>query len=98
MPVGTSVERSGDLSSREDRSGFLQPPGRVLVEQTRDQRLVRQSLLNGALLDCFEVLARDADVQPAILAKRCPGITGIAVSHSLGALDGSPFSALDRFD
>jgi hypothetical protein len=53
------------------RLHLFEPSRRVLVQQARDQRLVRQALRQGSLLDRLQVLARQPDVQPSVLAKRC---------------------------
>src|SRR5580704_10769746 len=78
--------------------GLPEPPRRVLVQQTRDKRLIGKSLLERALLDCFKILRRNANVQPAILSKRRPGVATIEVPFPLDATGGPPLSALDRFE
>ena len=40
------------------------------MQQTRDQDLIRQSLRERALLDRLQVLTREPDVQPPVLAER----------------------------
>src|SRR6478735_2162321 len=75
---------------------FLEPPGRVLVQQARDQRLIRQPLGERPLLNRLQVLARQADVQPPVLAERGLGVAGVPSSLALAAAGGLPLAALDR--
>jgi hypothetical protein len=51
-------------------SDLFEAAGCVLVQQARDQRLVRQAFRQRPLLDRLQVLARQADVQPSILLER----------------------------
>ena len=49
-------------------SDLFEASGRVLVQQARDQRLIRQALRERPLLNRLQVLARQPDVQPSVLA------------------------------
>jgi hypothetical protein len=51
---------------RRDSDLFKAPSG-VLMQQARDQRLIRQTLSESPLLNRLQILARQADVQPTIL-------------------------------
>jgi hypothetical protein len=65
--------------NRQGRSSDLfEPPGRVLVQQARDQRLIRQPLCERSLLNRLEVLARQPDVQPSVLSERGLGVSRVA--------------------
>ena len=90
------VAWSGDWSI--DRPPVLKPPGRVLVQQARDQRLVRQALGECALLDCLQVLARQTDVQPPVLSERSFGVTRVARSLALASAGGLPLASVDRLE
>src|SRR5450759_1023459 len=94
------MERCSDAASgiSRIRLGFPEPPGRVLVQQARDQRLIRKPLLERAFLDGFKILRRNANVQPAILSKRRLGVATIAVSFPLDATGGPPLATPDRFE
>ena len=76
-------------------SNLFEPPGCVLVEQTRDQRLIRQPLCERSLLNRLEILARQPDVQPTVLAERRLGVAGVPSSLALAAAGGLPLAALD---
>jgi len=65
------------------KSDLLKSAGRVLVQQTRDQRLIRQSFCERPLLNRLQVLARQTNIQSTILAKRDLGIASIARSLAL---------------
>jgi hypothetical protein len=55
------------LANRESPSSdFFEPPGRVLVQNARDQRLIGQPLGERPLLNRLQVLARQADVQSTV--------------------------------
>src|SRR5262245_36647178 len=87
------------LANREsDFSDLFEPPGRVLVQQTRDQRLIRQPLCERSFLNRLQVLARQPDVQPTVLAKRGLGVSGVARSLALAAAGGLPLAALDGLE
>ena len=75
---------------------FLEPSRRVLVQQARDQRLIRQPFSQRTLLDRFQVLARQPDVQSAVFAKRGLGVAGVPGALALAALGGLPLAAVDR--
>src|SRR5260221_14242556 len=75
---------------------FPEPPGRVLVQQARDQRLIGKSLLEGALLDRFQILGRNPNVQPAILSECGLGVATVPTLGSLGRARRSPLAALHR--
>jgi hypothetical protein len=82
---------------RERRWGalhFFEAAGRVLVQQARDQRLEGQALRKRPLLDRLEVLAGQANVQPAVLAERGLGVARVANSIALPSA-GLPLTALD---
>ena len=53
---------------------LFEPPGRVPVQQARDQRLIRQPLGERPLLNRLQVLARETNIQPTILAERGLGV------------------------
>src|SRR5437867_9671773 len=92
-------EASFRLANRESRSSdFFEPPGRVLVQQARDQRLLRQPLGERPLLNRLQVLARQPDVQPPVLAERGFGVAGVPSSLALAAAGGLPFAALDGLE
>jgi hypothetical protein len=76
-------------------SNLLEAAGSVLMQQARDQRLVRQTLGECALLDRLQVLAREPNVQPSVLPERCLGVAGVASSLALAAGGGFPLTALD---
>jgi DinB family protein len=67
---------------------LFEAAGRVLVQQARDQRLVRQPFRERALLDRLQVLARQPDVQPAILAERGLGMAAPDLDRSINYLFG----------
>src|SRR5436309_15652004 len=75
-------------SSPTLRDDLLDPPGRVLVQQAGDQRLVRQPLRKRPLLNRFQVLARQSNVQPPVLAERGLRVTGVPRVFALAALRG----------
>src|SRR5271157_2380362 len=81
-----------------DRLSFPKPSGGILVQQAGDQGLIREALLERPLLDRLQVLARDADVEATVLAKRCLGIPAVAAPVPLHPLHRAPFTALDRFE
>src|SRR6185295_16964014 len=76
-------------------SDLLEPSGRVLVQQTRDQGLVRQALRERPFLNRLEVLAREPNVQPTILAERGLRIAGVAGTLALTILGRLPLAACD---
>src|SRR5882762_252389 len=89
-------EASFPLANRESRSSnFFEPSGRVFVQQARDQRLIRQPLCERPLLNRLQVLARQPDVQPPVLAERGLGVAGVPSSLALAAAGGLPLAALD---
>ena len=71
--IRLGVQRSGCAKNTENRkthvshSDLFEASGCVLVQQAGDQRLIRQTLCERPLLDRLQVLARQPDVQPAIL-------------------------------
>src|SRR5262245_40436105 len=89
-------------SVRQNRQGccsdLLEPPGRELVYQARDQRLIRQPLCEGSLLDRLQVLTRQPDVQPPVLAECGLGVAGVPSSLALAAASRLPLATLDRLE
>src|SRR5215813_4467334 len=80
----------------DSSSDFFEPPGRVLVQQARDQRLIRQPLGERPFLNRLQVLARQPDVQPPVLAERGLRVAGVARSLALAAAGGLPLAALEQ--
>src|SRR5262245_12043346 len=74
---------------------FLESPCGVLVQQTRDEGLVRQAFGESPLLNRLQVLARQPDVQTPVLPKRGLRVTGVASAFALATLGGCPLAALD---
>src|SRR5687767_9209847 len=68
------------------------------MQQAGDQRLVGQPPRECPLLDRLQVLAREPDVQPPVLAERRLGVAGVASSLALAAAGGLPLPALDRLE
>ena len=68
-------------------SHFLEAARRVLVQQARDQRLIRQALRERPLLDRLQILARQPDVQPPVLAERGLRVTGVPGALAFAAND-----------
>src|SRR3954454_6713114 len=62
---------------------LFEASGRVLVQQARDQCLIRQPLDNRALLDRLQVFAREPNVQPLVLPERALRNAGVAVRSRL---------------
>jgi hypothetical protein len=54
-----------------------------------------EAFLERALLNSFEIFARDADVQRRS-SRNVARVTGVSILLSLGTLDGSPLAALER--
>src|SRR5262245_36922994 len=79
-------------------SDFLQPTRRVLVQQAPDQRLVRQAFGERPFLDRLQVLARQPDVQPPVLAKRGLCVTGVPGALAFATLGRLPFATLNRIE
>src|SRR5439155_25250813 len=73
---------------------LLESSRRVLVQQAGDQGLVRESLRQCPLLDRLQVLARQSNIQPAILAN--VPLARVAGPFPLGTASGLPLTALDR--
>jgi hypothetical protein len=74
---------------------LFEAAGRVLVQQARDQRLVGQPFRQRTVLNCLQVLARQADIQSAVLAKRGLGVASVAGSLALALGGGLPFTAIN---
>ena len=83
---------SGDRRCEDRFSDLFEAAGRVLVQQARDQRLIRQALRERSLLDRLQVLARQPDVQPPVLAERRLGVARVASSFALAAAGGLPLA------
>ena len=73
-----------------------QAPGDVLVQQARNERLIRQPLFQRPFLEGFEVLGGDPDVHAAVLLEGCRGVPLIPVSVALKGWYRFSFSPLDR--
>src|SRR5262245_55583635 len=76
---------------------LFEASGCVLVKQARDQGLVGESLGQRSPLDRLQVLARQADVQPSILAERGLCVTGVPGACSLTPVGRLPLAALGGF-
>src|SRR4029079_13162923 len=76
-------------------SDLLEPSRCELVQQARDQGLIRQPLGERSLLDRLQVLARQRDVQPPILAECRLRVAGVPGALALATLSGLPFATLD---
>ena len=64
----------GDVPDLSTASlGHRRPPGRVLVQQLAMRVVVGEAFLQRTLLDCFQILRRDPNVQAAMLSERCLG-------------------------
>ena len=70
----------------------------MLVQQARDQRLVRQALRERALLDRFQVLAREPDVQPPVFAEGGLSVARVSSALARAARGGFPLTALDGLE
>src|ERR1700675_3345653 len=85
--IGVSAVRCSDL---------FEATGRVLVQQARDERLIRQAFRQRPLLDRLQGLARQPDVQPSVLFERRSRIARVARSFALASGEGSePDDAAD---
>src|SRR5207253_5209481 len=85
-------------SNRAAVSDLFEAAGRVLVQQARDQRLVGQPFRERPLLDRLQVLARQANIQPAIFAKRGLGVASVARAFAFPPARGLPLTALERLE
>src|SRR3954469_16919376 len=79
-------------------SDLFEATGRVLVQQARDQRLIRQAFGERPLLNRLGVLARQADVQPSVLLERRLCVAGEARSFALAATGGLPLARFDGLE
>jgi hypothetical protein len=73
-------------------SDFFEASGCVLVQKARDQRLIRQTLRERPLLNRFQILARQADVQPSVFLERRLCVAREARSFTLTATDRLPLA------
>src|SRR6185436_15014856 len=85
-------------ASRLCSSTLFEAAGRVLVQQARDQRVMGQALRERALLDCLQILARQADVQPPVFLERRLCVAREASSFALTAAGGLPFAPFDGLE
>src|SRR4051812_31492545 len=87
-------------TSKRDRrsSDLLEAASRVLVQQARDQRLIRQAFRQRPLLDRLQVLARQANVQASVLLERRLCIAREARSFALTATGGLPLAPFDGLE
>src|SRR5687768_14234753 len=74
---------------------LLESSRRVLVQQAGDQGLVRKSLRQCPFLNCFQVLTREPDVQPPVLAERGLRVAGVARALTLASLGRLPLATFD---
>ena len=98
MTVGARCMQARVASCRCERHGTLklfETSRRVLVQQARNQRLIRQALGERSLLDRLQVLTREPDVQPPILAKGCLRVAGVPGALALATFGGLLFAAID---
>src|SRR6185312_12284610 len=72
-------------------SDFLQPARRVLVKQAGDERLYGNP--STTLLNRFEVLARQTDVQPSVFLERRLRVPREANSFAFAAGSGLPLAS-----
>src|SRR5688572_14799458 len=93
--TGTSVAFEDDPPTNLD---LFEATSRVLVQQAGDQRLIWQALGERALLNSLQILARQPDVQPPILAERGLRVARVPGALALAALRGLPFATLDRLE
>jgi hypothetical protein len=56
-----------------------------------------EGLFDGALLDCFQVPAGNADVDSAVLPESLPSVLRVPVTIALGRPCGTPFAAFNGF-
>jgi hypothetical protein len=50
------------------------------VDETGDQRLIRQTLFEGFLLQCIQILAGNADIDSFVFAKGGGRVAGVTLS------------------
>ena len=93
-----AVVRLEDVRRGRPALDLFQAPGCVLVQQAGDQRLIRQALGERPFWDCLQILTRQTDIQPAVLAERGLGIANVASSLAFAAAGGLPFTALDGLE
>src|SRR5678815_2520887 len=101
MTVGARCMQARVASCRCERHGTLklfETSRRVLVQQARNQRLIRQALGERSLLDRLQVLTREPDVQPPILAECRLRIAGVPGALPLATLRRLPFATLDGLE
>src|SRR4030095_13985180 len=79
-------------------SDLFEAPGRVLVQQARDQRLIGQPLRERPPLNRLQLLARPPDAQPPVLAERGLGVAGVPSSPALAAPNRLPLAPLDGLE
>src|ERR671919_389919 len=82
----------------EGFSDLLEPAGRVLVQEARNQRLIGQAFRERSFLDGLQVLARESNVQPPILAERGLRVASVPRSLTLPTAGGLPLATLDRVE
>jgi hypothetical protein len=68
---------------------FDKPSGDVFVEDARDQRLVREPLLDRRLLETRQIPRSEADIDPPVFANRRP-CGGLVFLFRLGKLPAAP--------
>lgn len=76
-------------------SGGRQPAQNILMEETRDQRLVRDPLLRCLALDLTHIRFRDADIDPLALAQGAAGDLRVAAQLTPRRPDDLPPALLD---